>query len=281
MGRSVATPDGASLFVHEIGPADAPPVVLLHGGPAAHHEYLLPAFARLADRWRLVFYDQRGGGRSRVEPGTELGIEAHLADLGAVIAASTDGSAAVVGYSFGGLIAMRFAARHPDRVRRLALCSSAPPHHGYRAPLDRALAAAQQSEWVQSERQALELSGLRDTLPEEYRRRRFALSIAGYFVDPRLAYGMTPFRVQARTAEAVLASLGAAYDLRDEVAALDGRNVLILHGDRDPIDPSFLRELAERIGARMELIAGSGHVPYLEAPEPFFAMLRGFLGDST
>jgi proline iminopeptidase len=277
--RWVSTPDGASLFVDEIGPVEGPPVVVLHGGPAAHHEYLLPAFACLADRFRLVLYDQRGGGRSKVEAGTPLGIEQHIADVGAVIEACTVGRAAVVGYSFGGLIAMRFAVRRPDQVTRLALCSSAPPHHGYRAPLDRAIAAAQQSAWVARERQALELSGLRETLPEEWRRRRFALSVAGYFADPRLAYGLTPFRVQARAAEAVMASLGPEYDLRDEISALDGRKVLILHGDRDPIDPAFLREVADRTGARMELIAGSGHVPYLEAPEPFFAMLRGFLGE--
>ncbi|NIR44596.1 MAG: hypothetical protein GWN99_09900, partial [Gemmatimonadetes bacterium] len=52
------------LFVRELG--SGPPVVVLHGGPGAHHDYLLPHFGRLADEFRLYFYDQRGGGRSRV-----------------------------------------------------------------------------------------------------------------------------------------------------------------------------------------------------------------------
>jgi pimeloyl-ACP methyl ester carboxylesterase len=173
---------------------------------------------------------------------------------------------------------MVFAARHPDLVRKLALCSSAPAHHGYRGPLDRALAAAQASPWVAAERHALEASGLRETLPEEYRRRRFALSVAGYFADPRLCYGLTPFRVQARAADRMRDSLGA-YDFTEEVAALDGRRVLFLHGDRDPIAPVLNRGTAERIGARFEELAGSGHVPYLEASESFFSILRGFLGD--
>jgi proline iminopeptidase len=266
--------------VNEIGPPEGPPVVVLHGGPAAHHDYLLPAFARLADRWRVILYDQRGGGRSRTAADVDLGIEAQIEDVGVVIAESGVARADLVGYSFGGLIAMLFAARHPERVGKLALCSSAPPHHGYRAPLDRALAAAQKSEWVTTERTALEASGLRETLPEEYRRRRFSLSVAGYFADPRLAYGLTPFRMQARTADVIRDSLGD-YDVRDEVARLDGRKVIIIHGDHDPIEPRLLEELASDIGCRMELVAGAGHVPYLEASETFFSILRGFLGEPT
>src|SRR4051812_47787960 len=47
------------------GPEDAPPVLLLHGGPGASHEYLLPQMLELAKEHRVVCYDQRGGGRSR------------------------------------------------------------------------------------------------------------------------------------------------------------------------------------------------------------------------
>jgi len=278
--RWVQALDGASLFVNEIGPADGPPVIVLHGGPAAHHDYMLPAFARLADTFRLVLYDQRGGGRSRAAGDVPLDFDTQVADVEAVILGSGLEAAHVVGYSFGGLIAMVFAARHPDRVRKLALCSSAPPHSGYRVPLERALAAAQASPWVKEERRALEASGMRETLPEEYRRRRFSLSVAGYLADPRLCYALTPFRIQARAADIVRDS-AAARDLDAEVSRLDGRNVLFIHGTADPIDPSLLRPLAERIGARFETVTGSGHVPYLEAPEPFFSILRGFLGEPT
>src|SRR5262249_24241142 len=155
-----------------------------------------------------------------------------------------------------------------------------PPHHGYKEPLDRALAAAQSSPWVAAERQALEASDLRTTLPDEYRRRRFALSVAGYFAEPRLAIGLTPFRMPAETPDAIPASLGN-YDFRDEVATLDGSRVLVVHGDRDPIDAAHLRQVADRIGAGFELMSGSGHVPYLEASDAFFSILRRFLGEPT
>jgi pimeloyl-ACP methyl ester carboxylesterase len=132
---------------------------------------------------------------------------------------------------------------------------------------------------VVEERAALERSGLRESLPEEYRRRRFSLSVAGYFADPRLAYGLTPFKVQVRAAELVAQSLGD-YDFRDEVKALDGSRVLVVHGDRDPIDYHMLEETARSMGARFALLTNSGHVPYLEASDSFFSILRAFLGET-
>jgi pimeloyl-ACP methyl ester carboxylesterase len=273
LDRFLTTPDGIPLFVHEIG--EGRPIVVLHGGPAAGHEYLLPAFAKLPGR--IVLYDQRGCGRSLVPPGTALDFEANLRDVGTVL--EDVGATDLVGYSFGGLFAMVYAARNPGRIRRLALASSAPPHHAFRAGLDAALAASQSSPWVAAERAALERSGLRESLPEEYRRRRFSLTVAGYFADPRLCYGLVPFKVQSRTADAIKESVGD-YDFRDEVAGLDGSRTLFLHGEADPIDWRLLRQTADACGATFELLTASGHVPYLEAAEPFFSILRAFLGDA-
>ena len=53
---------GVEIFTRRVG--EGPPAVVLHGGPGAHHDYLLPGFDALAHRRELVYYDQRGGGRS-------------------------------------------------------------------------------------------------------------------------------------------------------------------------------------------------------------------------
>lgn len=264
--------------MRELGPPDAPPILVLHGGPAAHCDYLLPAFARLADRWRLVLYDQRGGGKSPVDAGVDLTFAAHLRDLDELM--TEVGAGRLVGYSFGGLLAMIFAARNPARIERLGIVSGAPAWHGYRAGLDASLAAAQRSPWVIAEREALERSELRETMVEEYRRRRFSLTIAGYLADPRLCHGLTPFKVQARAAEALFADLGA-YDFRQELGAIPGERTLLVHGESDPIAIAFAEETARLTGARLERLAGCGHVPYLEAPEAFFSILRAFLGESS
>ncbi len=99
-------------------------------------------------------------------------------------------------------------------------------------------------------------------------------------INRQAIYGLTPFRVQARAAEALRAELGE-YDFRDEVAGLDGGRTLVVHGDRDPIDAGLLEATARAIGARFERLEDAGHVPYLEAPDRFFSILREFLGASA
>jgi pimeloyl-ACP methyl ester carboxylesterase len=273
---TITTPDGVELFVVALGPEGAPPIVALHGGPAAHHDYLLPAFATLADQRRVILYDQRGGGRSRVSGDKDLSAGAHVRDVGAVLDALGLARADLLGYSFGGLWAYRFTAEHPERVGKLVLASSVPAWHGYRNELDAALASAQRSPWVVAERDHLERSGMRERNPEEYRRRRFALSVAGYFKDPRLSYGLTPFKVQAAAADALRKDLGD-FDFRALAPRIGGHRALVLHGEDDPIHPVYARDTAARIGCPYEGIPRCGHVPYVEAADRFFAILRAFL----
>src|SRR3989337_991714 len=71
--------DGVSLFERRIG--SGPPTVVLHGGPGAHHDYLLPGFDALARGRELIYYDQRGGGRSPVSRDTPVGWKEQVADL--------------------------------------------------------------------------------------------------------------------------------------------------------------------------------------------------------
>src|SRR2546425_2098836 len=73
--------DGVRLYTRRVG--SGPPVVALHGGPGAHHDYLLPQYDRLARGRALLYYDQRGGGRSPVAR-VAVGWREQVADLDAL-----------------------------------------------------------------------------------------------------------------------------------------------------------------------------------------------------
>jgi proline iminopeptidase len=269
--------NGVRLYTRRVG--DGPAVVVLHGGPGAHHDYLLPQYDRLAHRRTLLYYDQRGGGRSPVTRETPVGWREHVADLEALRDLWGLERVTLLGYSWGGLLAVLYALGHPDRVTRLALVSAAPLTAAWRDEFERRFAERMAQPWLARARAELTASGLSRTDPEKYRRIAFALSVAGYFRDPSQARLMTPFRVTARTQQAVWASLGA-YDLRAEVHRVfpngTAPRALLVHGVYDPMPLESARETAGLLGTGVIELA-TGHAPHVEAPEEFERALEGFL----
>jgi pimeloyl-ACP methyl ester carboxylesterase len=126
----VITVNGVELFVRRFGDPGLPMLVVIHGGPTWDHSYLLPAVAELTDIAHVVLFDLRGCGRSsRTPPAGQLPVEAlqpdYLADdVAALVRHLGAGRADVLGFSYGGGVAMRVVDQHPDLVRSLILAST-------------------------------------------------------------------------------------------------------------------------------------------------------------
>ncbi|HLS47931.1 MAG TPA: alpha/beta fold hydrolase [Gemmatimonadales bacterium] len=256
---------GIQLFERRVG--TGPAVVVLHGGPGASHEYLLPGFDALAEGRTLIYYDQRGGGQSPVERDVPVGWMEQVADLEALRDCWGLERLTIAGYSWGGLLALLYAVEHPDRVERLLLVSPAPAWREARETFEAAFAERNLAPALQEERRQLRESGLRDSDPEQYQRRLFELSVVPYFHDPALVSGLTTFRLTGRTQKEVWQSLGN-YDLRDGLRRLR-LPATVMHGESDPIPLDAARTAAECLGAEFHAIAECGHVPYVEQPADF------------
>ncbi|UFS95938.1 alpha/beta fold hydrolase [Nocardia huaxiensis] len=117
---TVETADGARIHVREYGPRSAPRIVLIHGY-ACRIEYWNPQINQLADRYRVVVYDQRGFGRS-THGAREFSVDALGDDLSEVLAALVPAGeqTVIAGHSLGGIAMMSWAARHPEQVQRYA-----------------------------------------------------------------------------------------------------------------------------------------------------------------
>ncbi len=263
------------ITIYERRAGTGAPTVVLHGGPGAHHDYLLPGFDSVATGRLLIYYDQRGGGRSAVPRDVPVGWQEQVADLEALRVVWGLERLSLAGYSWGGLLALLYATAHPSRVERLALVSPAPAWRAARTLFEARLSARTMAPVLQEERAALRASGLRERDPDAYQRRIFELSVAGYFHDPGLVSRMTPFRVTGRTQQEVWESLGD-YDLRPALRTLR-LPAIVLHGDDDPIPVATAREIADAIGAPFHLLPNCGHVPYVEAVGEFSRLLNAFL----
>lgn len=252
---------------------------MLHGGPGAHHDYLLPQYDRLAVGRELFYYDQRGGGQSPVPRETPVGWREHVVDLEAIRVSLGIDRLTLCGYSWGGLLALLYLTEFPQRVERLALVSPASPTATYRQQFDAEFARRMAVPEITTARDELRASGLREKDPAAYQRRAFELSVAGYFRDFRDAKNLTSFRVNARTQQAVWDSLGE-YDLRPQLRDLAARypvpDTRILHGTFDPIPIAGSREIAHLLGAELVELP-VGHCPHVEATEDFVRALDRFL----
>jgi proline iminopeptidase len=279
------------LYWCAYGTPGARRLLVLHGGPGADHRYLLPQMLELAKDYELVFYDQRGGGQSRTDDPTPITWETHVADLAAVVLELELNPLEIVGYSWGGLLAMLYAvtaaggsvpgSRFPAPDSRfpipdsLAVIDPAPITRPYREQFEAEFARRQQGPTIQGMRAELAASGLRERDPDAYRQRSFELSVAGYFADPARAHDLTPFRVVGRVQQSVWASLGD-FDLRPALAGVRVPT-LVVHGRQDPIPLASSEAAAEALGAQLVVLDDCGHVPYVEQAPSLFDALREFL----
>lgn len=271
------------LYWCAYGPDDAPKVLVLHGGPGAHHDYLLPQFLRLADRRRLVFYDQRGGGRSRETRPGDVGWQHHVQDLHHVVQELGLEPLTIVGYSWGALLALLYAIeahRHREYATpaALVLVDPAPLSRPHREAFEDEFARRQRSEAIREMREDLADSGLKDNDPDAWRQRQFELGVAPYFARPQAARELTPFRVTARVQQSVWNSLGD-FDVIADLGALH-YPAFFIHGRHDPIPLESTEKAAGAMRARLLVLEASGHVPYVEQPDALFAAIDQYLTET-
>ncbi len=293
MPLSIPTPDAAGftttteqpLYWCRYGADTRDPLVVLHGGPGAHHDYLLPQFLRLANHHTLLFYDQRGGGRSRSDsaPAEPITAAVQARDLGAFLQEFELPSPTIVGYSWGALLALLYAVSALSdgaiSPRRLVLIDPAPLSRTWRAQFEAEFARRQSDPKIASLREELAASGLRERDPDAYRQRAFELSVAGYFADVANAHNLTPFRVTGRVQQSVWESL-EEFDLIPQLSSLK-LPTLMVHGWRDPIPVDSTLAAARAMNARCVVLESSGHVPYVEQPDALFSAIEQFLKDTA
>jgi proline iminopeptidase len=257
------------------------PLLCINGGLLYDHSLLWPALSPLAAKRQLWFYDQRGRGATPAPPAAKKARIEH--DAGDVVALREALGLAhwdLLGHSWGSAIALLAAER--DLTGTHAVVAVCPV--GVTSAWMRALDAAALSRLTVAERAALELhppSTLVSDDPNVQSAHARALYPA-WFADRALAELFSPPRATSVTGAAVSAALRReGYDWKPLLSALPVA-VLVIHAERDLLPFSASRELADVLGssARFTVLPGSGHMPFWEAPERFFALIDSFLASS-
>jgi pimeloyl-ACP methyl ester carboxylesterase len=247
---------------------DGPETILLITGLGCRAADWGGAFPdRLAARYRVVRFDNRGAGASS-KPDLAWTLEDMAADAVAVLDAVGVRQAHVIGVSMGGMIGQLLALDHAERCGSLTLLSTNFGGHEVIAPTAEALALFRPPRGTTAEaiaRQSLHVltaPGFAEGNPEAIE------TLVGYAVaEP------TERRAFGAQLQAILGSDRSARVQHIRVPTL------VVHGDSDTLIPAANgRALAERIpGSRFELLEQCGHYPMWEKPERLTELVLAFL----
>lgn len=271
--------DDARLFYEVVGSGD--PIVVVHGGPGGlDHSYLQPGLDALATRNTLIYYDQRGSGRSVATLDAQtINMDRFVDDIDALREALGYERVSVLAHSWGALIGLQYAMRYPQSLRALILMNPVEPGSRY------AEQTAERQRARRTPEDSTELATLRAS--EGFAAHDAATLSAVY----KVAFRQT-FRDRARIGELNLDLAPSTARNGEEVAQLlagglgpidwwdrlGGIEVptLVLHGryDLPPMDMS--RELAEAFPVGSFEVLDSGHFPYIEDREGLLAAISGF-----
>jgi len=275
--------NGVTLRV--VSGGEGTPIVVVHGGPGLGSDYLIPGFRRLADTHRLVFYDQRGcGGSTGDEDPSGLTMESLVADLEGLRAALGFERMTLIGQSFGALVAINYAAAHPDRVVGLLLLEPAPGSSEYLAEFQQRIASRL------GDADKAELAALVQSEPFRRRdvaafRRFMELRLATYYFDRSR---FSPNHLASFDAERVRKFFVSStafgpyltdFDVHPLLAKI-ACPTLVLHGDSDPVPTVACERLRDGIaGARLVVFPDCGHFAHVEAEAPYFEVVSEFLAE--
>ena len=266
-----------SLFVKVMG--QGYPLLLMHGGPGVDHSTMLP-LRPLADRYTLVLYDHRCNGRSEGAEVSSMTWENLTADADALRQALGFDQWAVLGHSFGGMVALEYALRYPQSLSHLVL-----------------LDTCGDSRWVQENApQALAKRGYSPATVEMARRffngqiaademvpamRKFGSGYYHHLGPLQLAHQVVlGLRMKLRP-EALIFAFGQllkGWTVMDRLGEIQVPTLVMAGQDDFQFPPEHQAALAAGIAdARLEIIERAGHNAHTERPADVIQALRDFL----
>ena len=261
-------------------------LIVVHGGPGFTFDYLATDFEPLAARHALVFYDQRGTGRSTlIADSAALAAELFADDLEAVRRHLRLERVNLLGHSWGAAVVALYAQRYPERLGRLLIVAGIPLTM---AGLEESFAM------MRSARDTAEVTRMEAAMAARQADPADHAACRAYY-----AIWFRPFFADAGAARRSRGDVcaGSPESMRNKMASVDRfvfpslgrfdwrammRNVraptLVIHGSEDPLLLEYAREWAATLPeSRLLVLDGVGHFPYVEAPDRFFPAVDRFL----
>jgi proline iminopeptidase len=288
--------DASGVLIYYLEMGRGAPLMIVHGGPGASHDYFLPYLLPLARHNRLVFIDERGSGRSqKLEDPKGYTVENMVEDVEAVRQALGLGKMSLLGHSYGGVLAQAYALKYQRNLSHLILASTFSSTSAMNQLFQRM--KANMTPELRQRVDSLEKQGLfghgrpyeQNRYPADY---MIAAWGEGYFPyiyhnhpDPNydpIAQGNTAWdlyrEMWGSDGEFVIDGNLKSVEYTDRLATIHVPT-LVIAGEHDECDPSLSRTMHAKIaGSRLVILPNSGHMTFVDQPGMFLGDVEQFLG---
>lgn len=259
----ITSRDQTKLRVREFGAGE--PLVILAGGPGLNADYLRPVWENLSSNFRCIVLDQRGTGKSTVSSvdSVSMSMKNYVNDLIGLQEYLKLDKVTLLGHSWGGMLAMEYASKQPQRIKKLLLIGSGGPTGKFFTYFGANIMMRLH------ERDLKELA-----LLDSLNKRSLPALYPGYFFDRSMALKAkeaTDFDAlwgQPKVNQYTVSSY-ISRDARRKDSLKDYRGIVhIIQGRQDPIGESTAFEIKEGLPqSQISFIEKCGHMPWLENEE--------------
>lgn len=286
--------NGVLIYYTTLGKGD--PLVIVHGGPGASHDYFLPWLLPLARHNRVVFIDERGSGKSeKLEDAKQYTVENMVEDVEAVRRVLQLGKINLLGHSYGGVLAQAYALKYQSHLNHLVLAStfsSTSAMNEVFVRMKQKMPAELRERIDKMEKEGLYGHGK----PYEQNRYTADYMVAawgeGYFpylyqnhpdptYDPASGGASTSWELYREmwgsTGEYVIDGNLKSVEYTDRLSTINVPT-LIMAGDHDECDPSLSETMHAKIkGSKLVVLPKSGHMTFVDQPRMFIEAVDTFL----
>jgi proline iminopeptidase len=275
--------NGTDLFVKTIG--DGETLIVLHGGPGLSHDYFLPHLEVLSEEMKLVIFDQRGMGRSSVKlDSSTFSPDLLIEDIEALREKLGFTDFHLMGHSWGGVLAMQYAAAYPGSLKSLILCNSMPATPEFDELMFEnftRIFERQNMADLEPYQQKID-EGSRDIkIFERYIQLHFRPSFYDTSDVNQLNINLSENYFETQE---LLQYLTPTEEPPPLLPALENLHipVLIIRGEIEAIPLESDQKLEQTLpNAELVNIPQAGHFPFIEKPEEFARIISGFIRQNT
>ena len=278
VSRALVKAPGATLYVETHGAGTGVPLVVVNGGPGFSHDFMLctDAWDVLAEKRPVVFYDQRGTGRSpALTADQSCNLADQIADLEAVRAHLGAPKIDLLGSSWGGYLVMAYAASHPEHIRHLVILDSAAPKLSDTKYLFKDVYpdAVERQEGLAFADEMGDAKAGQASL-QEY------LGMIFYSPEKRAAFlaKFAPGMVLNKKVNRAISTDLERFDLNPELHKFNFPTLVITGRYDMNVAPIVAWNIHRAIpGSKLVVFERSGHFPFYEEPEEFVRVIEDFL----